>query len=101
VKENFEAHDGIIDGDSQIPSFGRYVDLGGVWFDDFVLTIDHLVYSDTSTEEPEVRVRVNGKDLYKFLWFIETGSESDESIGIVPKDDVFRESYETRLNRKG
>lgn len=91
MKAHFEPHDGIIDGDSQIPSLGRYVDHGDFWAEDYVLTIDHLVY-DGRTEvddDPDIRVRINGREAGEFFWMIETDMETDTSVGYNPKEEVY------------
>ena len=90
MEAHFEAHDGIIDGDTQIPSLGRYVDHGGFWSENYVLTIDHLVYDGRTDvdDDPDIRVRINGREAGEFFWRIETGMETDTSVGHNPKEEV-------------
>ena len=100
MEVNNNPHDGVIDGDSEMPSvLGAYVDFTGFWFDDYVCTIDHVIYEGYEDRRPYVEVKINGQDEHSFFTGVEVGSQSDTSIGYNPKYDACREDYAARQAR--
>jgi|APHM01.1.fsa_nt_gi hypothetical protein len=92
MESHFDSHDGIIDGDESIPEFGEYVDFGGFWSDEYVLTLDTHIYEMNGVVD--VEPKINNRSINEFCFLINAGSESDKSTGITPKDTVFREDTE-------